>query len=199
MSTLDPETRTSLQDPPVTESVTSSAPPGASGNIEQIRDIIFGTQMRDYERRFAQLEERLLKDSTDLRQEISRRLTALDESMRRELAELGDRLVTEQRARSQDVDQLNSVVDVARREAARRINDLAEETTKAQKEMQTELAQQSSALGEEIRQRWSDVSATLKREADELHFRKADRTVLGGLFAELAAQLADEERRSDAR
>ena len=199
MSTLDPETRTPVQEPPATETIGSSVPPAGSGNIDQIRDIIFGNQMRDYERRFAQLEERLLKDSTDLRQELSRRLTALDEAMRREIADLGERLVAEQRSRSQDVEQLNTVLDTTRRQAERRLSDLAEETGKAQRDLQTDLAHQAASLAEEIRQRWTDVSAALKREADELHHRKADRATLGGLFAELAAQLVDDENHADAR
>ncbi len=34
----------------------------AGGNVDKIRDILFGSQMRDYETRFARLEESLLRE-----------------------------------------------------------------------------------------------------------------------------------------
>src|SRR5262245_36278718 len=42
------------------------ADPAGGASLDKVRDILFGVQMRDYERRFARLEERLLKDTSDL-------------------------------------------------------------------------------------------------------------------------------------
>ena len=41
---------------------------GAS--IDKVRDILFGVQMRDYDKRFARLEERMLKDTSDLKDDV---------------------------------------------------------------------------------------------------------------------------------
>ena len=35
------------------------------GNIEKVRDILFGSQMRDTDRRFSRLEDRLAQDTAD--------------------------------------------------------------------------------------------------------------------------------------
>ena len=35
------------------------------GNVDKIRDILFGSQMRDYDSRFSRFEERLLKETID--------------------------------------------------------------------------------------------------------------------------------------
>src|SRR6187401_2241566 len=43
-------------------------------SLDKVRDILFGSQMRDVERRFARLEERLLKETTDLKDDVRRRL-----------------------------------------------------------------------------------------------------------------------------
>ncbi len=51
---------------PAAEHQTQAAPtPEAlgTGNLEKVRDILFGAQMRDYDRRFARLEERLVKEA----------------------------------------------------------------------------------------------------------------------------------------
>ena len=61
---------------PATEEVAATQVPGdqiASGNLDKIRDILFGAQTRDYERKFAVLEERLVKESADLRNDLKRR------------------------------------------------------------------------------------------------------------------------------
>ena len=47
-------------------------PAANEGNVDQIRDILFGGQMRDYERRFEELEERMKRET-----ERNRRLQAL--------------------------------------------------------------------------------------------------------------------------
>ena len=43
------------------------------GNVDKIRDILFGSQMRDYETRFARLEETLSKEASELRESTRRR------------------------------------------------------------------------------------------------------------------------------
>src|SRR6187551_111575 len=37
----------------------------AGGNLDKVRDLLFGGQMRDYDRKFARLEERLVKETAD--------------------------------------------------------------------------------------------------------------------------------------
>ena len=39
----------------------------SAGNVDKIRDILFGGQMRDYERRFQELEDRLLEEGAQNR------------------------------------------------------------------------------------------------------------------------------------
>jgi hypothetical protein len=48
------------------------------GNVDKIRDILFGSQMREYETRFSRLEESLLKESQDLKETTRRRFDTLE-------------------------------------------------------------------------------------------------------------------------
>jgi predicted transcriptional regulator len=66
---------------------------------------------------------------------------------------------------------------------------------RAQRELRGELARQGASLAEELQRRAYELNAAIKREADELHARKADRAALGALFADLAQRLADEFRK----
>ena len=71
---MQENTRTQSSSSPAMASVSpinraaSNAPNAADdasgGSVDKIRDILFGAQMRDYDRRFTRLEERLLKEAT---------------------------------------------------------------------------------------------------------------------------------------
>lgn len=53
--------------------------PAAGASVDQIRDIIFGTQMAEYESRFGELEKRLLAESKALRDEIRKGFADIEE------------------------------------------------------------------------------------------------------------------------
>src|SRR5947209_5816204 len=76
------------------------------GNVDKIRDILFGTQMRDYEKRFVRLEEQLLKESADLREDLRRRFDSLEIYIKKEVESLTDRLKVEQGERADSVKEL---------------------------------------------------------------------------------------------
>jgi len=51
--------------------------PAGTGNVDKIRDILFGSQMRDYETRFARLEETVAKETAEMRETNRRRFDQL--------------------------------------------------------------------------------------------------------------------------
>src|SRR5438105_13983391 len=57
---------------------------GGAGNVDKIRDILFGTQMRDYESRFARLEETLIKETLEIRETNRRKFEQLETFIRKE-------------------------------------------------------------------------------------------------------------------
>ena len=66
------------------------------GNVDKIRDILFGTQMRDYDGRFSRFEERLLKETSDLREDTKRRIATLEGFVKAETQALADQIKAEQ-------------------------------------------------------------------------------------------------------
>lgn len=70
-----------------------------AGNIDKVRDILFGAQMRDYEKRFARLEERLQKATSDLKDDLKKRFDSLESYVKKEGESLIDQLRTGQTIR----------------------------------------------------------------------------------------------------
>jgi len=58
---------------------TDTAESAGSASLEKVRDILFGVQVRDIERRFARLEERFIKETDDLKDGVTRRVNALEQ------------------------------------------------------------------------------------------------------------------------
>src|SRR5262249_23570544 len=71
------------------------------GNIDKIRDILFGANMRDYEQRSARLEEALKKESSDLRESTRHHLENLEAFVHKEFAAIDARLNAERAERSE--------------------------------------------------------------------------------------------------
>ena len=52
---------------------------GEGANVDKIRDILFGSQMREYEKRFTRLEEQVAKSLDGIREDMKKRLDALED------------------------------------------------------------------------------------------------------------------------
>src|SRR3954469_20958009 len=73
---------------------------GGAGNVDKIRDILFGSQMRDYEVRFARLEETVAKENNEIRETNRRRFDQLEAYIQKEFEALQNRLRVERDERT---------------------------------------------------------------------------------------------------
>jgi hypothetical protein len=163
-----------------------------AGSLEKIRDILFGAQARDYEKRFARLEERLTKESSDLREAVRRHFDSLENYIKQEFESLTERLRAEQNERSDAVRGLSEDMKNSAMAFERRIGQLDDQLARGQRELRQQILDQSKSLSDEIRQKHEEVSASLDRDAHELREDKASRAQLASLFTEMAMRLNNE-------
>jgi uncharacterized protein YicC (UPF0701 family) len=182
---------------PINETQTSPYPapaqdPTGLGNIDKIRDILFGSNMRDYERRFIRLEEKLLKESADVREDVRRRYDALEQFIKHEIASLGDRLRAENQQRLQASDDLTRELRDSTRNLWQKLNQFEEHSSNTHSELRQQILDQMKNLSDEIRHKHDELSAAISREAGELRHDKTDRSALASLFSEFALRLNHE-------
>ena len=163
-----------------------------SGNVDKIREIIFGAQMRDYEKRFAALESRLLKESSALRDEVAGRLDALERFIKQEVADVREALASEASERESECRGLARDIEKLDAAAEKKRTQLQEKLSKGQRELREALLEQSKALGEDIRRAREEMVAALEAATEELRGDKADRQALAAMFTEMAMRLNDE-------
>ena len=128
----------------------SAEPVDTAGNasLDKVRDILFGVQVREIERRFARLEERLVKETNDLKDGVTRRVDALEQRT----AALDDQMSTTQREfRQHQVDIHQRLTDDIRQKVDNVLLTLAREL----QELRTEKADRAliAALFTEMAQR----------------------------------------------
>ena len=174
-----------------------------TGNVDKIRDILFGSQMRDYDKRFVKLEERLLKESADLREDLKRRFDSLEAFMKSEVVLLSDgqiaekaardeALKSEKQSRDESVKGLTDKVGETVKNFDRRAAQTEEQSAKAQRDLRQLILDETKRLAEEIAQKHSSVAADLRRESQELRGLMTDKHALSDLFAELSLRLKNE-------
>jgi len=177
-----------------TGSQTQSPPHDATdpGNIDKIRDILFGSNIRDYEQRFARLEDLLKKESSELRESARHQLETLEAFVHKELAALEVRLNAERDERSQSHSHLAADLSGTSASILKKIGEVENQEAQAKREIRNDLLQQSKELTDSIRNKGEELIALLERRAQELQHAKTDRAALAGLFNEVALRLTDQ-------
>jgi hypothetical protein len=169
------------------ESVNAST--SEAGNVDKIREILFGGHMRDYDKRFARLEERLIRESTELREENRKAVDALETFVKKEIEALIGRLQNEQQSREGSIQSVTRELHETAKTLETRLAHFDNQTTSAHRDLREQILEQSKTLNEEMRRRHDDISSMLQREVSDLTHQKTDRAALSTLFTELAMRL----------
>jgi hypothetical protein len=165
---------------------------GAGGNLEKVRDLLFGAQIRDMENHFARLEERLQKDLTELKDETRGRFESLEVFLRKEVESLTDQLKTEQEVRQQAMQTLTQELTETVKAFDQRTNQAEEHIVKAQRELRQHILDQSRTLRDEFWDRYRELSEATDHSVQELRAEKTDRATLAVLLTELAMRLGND-------
>ena len=165
----------------------------ADGNMAQLRQLLFGSQMRDYDRRFKDLAERQSTELTRLRDEQQARVEQLDAFVRGELERLSGELRLEREERLSAARQLADQLENLQRDLARdlgaRIDALTAALADESRNRETGLMAQATQLSDAFDARVRALEALLQQERDRLQAVKPSRDELAQLFTEVAMRL----------
>jgi hypothetical protein len=164
----------------------------SGSSIEQLREIIFGEQLREYERRFARMEARLATDLAEIREEVRARFTALEQHVRNEFESVAVELRATQQSRAVEERRLSEAIIDAAKEAEDRFGALNDLVTRETRDLRAQLREQTKAITDDVQRRHAELLELHERDAAELREGKADRTDLSALFMEVAARLRGE-------
>ncbi len=174
------------------EELEKPRPQPPAENVDKIREILFGSNIREYERRFAQIEARLAKEVAEIKEETRRRLNALEISASREIESLNSRIEKERQERGESGEKLSPDVTELANNLERKTRQIEDRGIRAEREFRDQLLAQSRSASEELRGKIEEVIETMDRLSGELRERKVDRGAMAALFTEVAMRLNNE-------
>jgi hypothetical protein len=165
---------------------------GGAGNVDKIRDILFGSQMRDYEARFARLEEALVKETVEIRETNRRRFDQIEAYIKKEFEAVQLRFKSERDERLDTASQQSRELKELGEALSRRLRDLDDRSSSVERDLRSQLMQQARDLTDEMVRGHDEIATLLDKRVRELTDSKTDRAALATLFTEVALRLSDQ-------
>jgi Mg-chelatase subunit ChlI len=159
--------------------------------LEQIRELLFGKQMRDYESRFGRFEDTLVREMADIKDMVGRRLSTIESSRKKDVEDFEARLEAEKNARRELAKDSARELKDATDALSNKLTELEHSTSKAESDIRSQQAVESSRLHNELRRIQDELTALLNEQAGQLRRDKVDRVMLGSLLTNVVKKISD--------
>ena len=153
-------------------------------NLDMVRNILFGEQTRENEKRLATLERFVKVWTNSVRDEMRKNFDTLSH----EIQLLQDLLAEETKARLGDTATARKHFE----QASKGIETLHKQLQHQYDTTQQRIDQEVSQLGQRIEQQRDDLQTQLKQAAEQLRHDKADRKFIAALLEQVSQQLSSE-------
>lgn len=163
------------------------------GNVDKIRDILFGNQMREYEKRFNRLEKQVMKEVYDLRDESQKRMETFENYFKKEMGILKDRLKSESGDRAESDKKLTHELEDTAASLAKKISQVEENLAERATDIQEQILEQSKKLTSDIQEKYDRAYRELKRGDEELADTKVDRSALSEFLLDMAMRVSGDK------
>ncbi|HEX6316406.1 MAG TPA: hypothetical protein VFZ73_16160 [Gemmatimonadaceae bacterium] len=165
------------------------APSSPPESLDQVRDILFGGQMRMVDARLQGLEARMQQEQASLRAEFTREITELDATIKQGIAQLNDQLTAERTRRTEDLRTLTADMKELVRGLERRHQALEEAASQADAELRDHLVRQSATQAADLARTAERLSNDLDALSTRTQNEKLDTSALAAGFTDLVSRL----------
>ena len=182
--------------------------------MDQVRDILFGAQLKDLETRFQRQEERFTREINDARDALKKRLDSLENFMKSENSSLLNRikeegverdseikgeqreraeaLKSEQRERTDAFAQLTKDLAAAVESFERKQAKLSGMLDSTERELRQLLITESGSLTDKVEEKYQDALDVIASTAAQIRHDMVYRSSLSGLFNDVAVKLSSQ-------
>ena len=159
------------------------------GDIEKVRDILFGKYVASFEQRFAELESRLEADVDQLKDKLIDKMGNMDKAVNESLARLDTQIVQEKSAR--DTELLNLQNNLRDAEAALQlaITSMEDQANQDLATVRSSLEESLQDLTDRALATQSELTARIDQQKEDLQHDKVGRQSLALMLDEVAIKL----------
>lgn len=171
------------------------------GSLDQVRDILFGAQSREFNEAIGRLDEKLSRDIAALKGDTKSQSESFELYVKNELQSLSDRIDNEQAQRKQSVTEINKQIrDLGKELNAsiasldKRLGKLDEKMDKSDRTLRGHILDEAKSIRAELESKYEAQASALASEAEALRESKTDRGALADLLKEMAVRLTGDEK-----
>ncbi|MDH3762781.1 MAG: hypothetical protein OEU50_17525 [Gammaproteobacteria bacterium] len=175
--------------PSAANSGNSNSDATETDNVDKIRDILFGNQMREVEQRFASLEKSLASDLAAMRNENALQIESLKIFIESEIEILGSKLSGEEQTRIENVDELDDKVKQSVKQIDKKIADVVKSLDKNSRDINQKILKQSQDFNTELSNQITEARERMDSHREELSSAKVDKLLLSEMLNALALQV----------
>lgn len=163
----------------------------AGDGIDRVRELLFGSKLRETEGRVRGFEEKIRAELSSLDTELRTRISALENYIKSELGALTDLLRSESDERRNAVRAIQAQAQAERDLSSKATQELGESMQRTFRETREFVSNESRMLSDRLGQASRDLFEELGRIDATLTSSKVDRHTLAEFFGELAHQIDD--------
>ena len=162
-----------------------------TGELEKVRNILFGEQIRMYDDRIARLEERLKAELLGARTRIEDQVSALEEKMEERLSQIDKLLAAEGVSRSQDLESIKSELSALETTFSEHKESMDTEIKKMDASLRETIVTAASTVVHDFEEKTEILSNALEDSVNQLQKDKINRTQLSEMLAHIAKELKE--------
>ena len=163
-----------------------------TANMDKIRDLLFGAQMKNLDKKLTQMSEHFTQEVAEAKAEFKSRLDSLETFVKGELQALLDRLEGEQRDRGGAVAEVATDLKSTAAGLDKKIQQLDNNLEKQARELRQQLLDQAKNLSNDIRSKHDEAQTSLRKTASGIRHDMVERGALSSMLTDVALRLNSE-------
>ncbi len=179
------------------QSISADQPAADIDNVDKIREILFGNQIKEFEHKFHHLQEQLNRELSNLKNDSKMRIESLEGFVKSEIESLSQRLDNEQKIRIAELEESSDKLEKHIKLLDSRLIEQEKQSNEKARELRQLLLEQAKEMFEKMDQKQMNDRAILNQVREELDTNKVDRSSLSSMFTELAMQISGNDFSAD--
>jgi paraquat-inducible protein B len=159
------------------------------GDIEKVRDILFGKYVASFEQRFAVLESRLEADVDELKEKLIDKMSVMDKAVNDSLARLDKQILQEKSVRDAELHSLQNTLREAETALQSAISTMEDQANQDLAAVRASLDESHQDLMDRALATQAELTAQIDQQNEDLKNDKVGRQSLALMLDEVAVKL----------
>lgn len=158
-----------------------------TGDLNQIRDILFGAKTRQYDAQLLQIESKFDKQMEQLKRVMAEEFSEIKKMLAQSTADMGEKLNVEKKQRSDSHTELSGTLQETSKQLKSKID-------QGEQGLKTLMNDQLARLRKEMNDQHQAAVMAAEQMISELKAQKANSQDLSSLFAEISSRLGETKK-----